>query len=59
MDEDELEYSVDRFYWESCVKAIAENEMSIMSIEPHSRNQMQEDVEYYQIHGAFRELEEV
>jgi hypothetical protein len=54
MDVDELEYSADRCYWESCVKAIAENEMNIMSIQPHIRNQMQEDVEYYQIHGVFR-----
>ena len=57
MDVDELEYSADRYYWESCVKAIAENKIDIMSIQPHIRNQMQEDVEYYQIHGAFREEE--
>ena len=54
MDVDELEYSTEMFYWESCVKAIAEDEMSTMSIQPHLRNQMQEDVEYYQIHGDFK-----
>jgi len=44
MNEGELGYSAERCYWESCVKSIAENEVSIMSIQPHIRNQMQENV---------------
>lgn len=55
MDADELENSTDIFYWNSCVKAIADGEMHITSIEPKARKQILEDVEHYKETGEFKE----
>ena len=52
---EELEDTADLFYWNSCVKAIADGEMSIESIEPNAREQMLEDVNYYKQYGEFFE----
>lgn len=54
---EELEETADIFYWNSCVKAIADGEMSIDSIKPNARKQIQEDVNYYKEHGEFSEVD--
>jgi len=50
---EELEDSSDLFYWNSCVKAIANDEMSIDNIDLRCQEQMLTDVKIYKATGEF------
>jgi len=54
---DDIDNGSDLFYWNACVKAIAEGEMTLSQIGSGAQEQMAIDVQYFKEHREFMQEE--